>query len=357
MNELRLWVVGFGTVGRWLVGALDSQRATLAAKYEVAPKVVGVANARDGFVYDAGGLDTQTLLGLVAGGRAITEHPGAHSWESSLEGLAATEADLLVEVSSSPRDDGEPGLAHMREALGRSIPVVTSNKWPVALHGVELAELARTHGVAFRAESTVMSGTPVLGPLVDGLAGTTPIRLRGVLNATANFVLTVMEGGKSYAQALAAARTAGLAERDASADVEGYDSVAKTMVLAGLVFGVQLRLESVVRRGIAGIDRSEISDALSVNARIRLVSTVEVPNRRDPGSLEARVEPRVLPGDDLLSRIAGATNAVVLETEPVGEVAVMGPGAGLTLAGQGVLSDVIGVARERVRTTARSSEP
>ena len=104
------------------------------------------------------------------------------------KGLRATQADLLVEVTASRSTDGEPGFAHMREALGRGLPVVTSNKWPVALHGVELAELARTRRVAFRAESTVMSGTPVLSTLVDGLAGAVPVGLRGLLNATANFI-------------------------------------------------------------------------------------------------------------------------------------------------------------------------
>ena len=115
----------------------------------------------------------------------------------------------------------------MREALGRGIPVVTSNKWPVALHGVELSRLARSRGVALRAESTVMSGTPLLGPLTEGLAGTIPIDLRGVVNATANFILSTMASGRSYDEALAEAQEAGLAERGIEADVEGFDAQAR----------------------------------------------------------------------------------------------------------------------------------
>ena len=107
---------------------------------------------------------------------------------------------------ASPPADGEPGLTHMREALGRGIPVVTSNKWPVALRGVELAAQARNHGVAFRAESTVMSGTPVLGALTEGLAGAVPVALRGVLNATVNVILSLMADGTSYEDALAQAQ-------------------------------------------------------------------------------------------------------------------------------------------------------
>jgi homoserine dehydrogenase len=124
--------------------------------------------------------------GWPVGGPKITGQAGARVWPRAIEGLRATEADLLVEVTASPCADGEPGLAHMRETLERGIPVVTSNKWPVARHGVELAALARRQRVSFRAESTVMSGTPVLSTLTEGLAGTEPVALRGILNATAN---------------------------------------------------------------------------------------------------------------------------------------------------------------------------
>ena len=141
--------------------------------------VVGIANARDGFACDAGGLDLASVLAAAAGGRPITGQPGARVWPSAIEGLRATDADVLVQVTAS-RADGEPGLSHIREALQRGIAVVTSDKWPVALHGAELAELARRQAVAFRAESTVMSGTPVLSALSEGLAGAVRVALRGI---------------------------------------------------------------------------------------------------------------------------------------------------------------------------------
>jgi len=230
----------------------------------------------------------------------------------------------------------------MRDALRRGIPVVTSNKWPVALNGVELAELAREKGVPFRAESTVMSGTPVLSTLVDGLAGTTPISLRGILNATANFILTRMEQGASYEDALTEAQDLGLAERDPTADVEGYDAMAKAMILAGLVFGTQLRPEDVVRHGISKIDRAQIDAAAAEGARIKELVTLEL---SEAGGLTARVEPTLLPNEDRLAGVSGVVNAVVCRAEPVGEVMVTGPGAGPELAGQGVFSDLIAVAR------------
>ena len=340
--SLRIWVVGFGTVGQWLVRALDEQAQRLAERYGVGVTVVGLANARDGFIHDGDGLDLAAVLALAGDGRSIAEQPGVGRWPSALEGLRATEADLLVEVTASPPADGEPGFAHMREALERGIPVVTSNKWPVALHGVELAELARARGVAFRAESTVMSGTPVLSTLVDGLAGAAPTALRGLLNATANFILTRMAGGATYEDALAEAQRLGLAERDPAADVEGPDTVAKVMVLSALVFGRQLRPTHVTCRGITDVARTEIDRAAASGGRIKHVATLDL---TDPDDIIARVQPELVGSDDPLVSIEGTTNAVVCAASPLGEVTITGPGAGPQLAGQGVLSDVIAIAR------------
>jgi homoserine dehydrogenase len=347
VTPLRIWLVGFGTVGRWVVRALEAQADRLAGRYGVAVKLVGLANARDGFFYDEDGLDLPSVSAVASGRGSIAGQLGLRRWPSAIEGLRATDADLLVEVTASPSSDGEPGLAHMREALGRGVPVVTSNKWPVALYGVELAALARGQGVAFCAESTVMSGTPVLRALVDGLAGATPIALRGLLNATANFILSRMARGTSYEDALAEAQRAGLAERDPAADVEGHDTAAKVMILSALVFGRQLRVEQVARRGITDIARYELDQAASSGARLKHVATLEFSGPDGAGEVSARVEPQFVPRDDPLAHVDGTTNAVVCHASPVGQVTIIGPGAGPQLAGQGVLSDLIAVARSR----------
>ena len=340
MKPLRIWLVGTGMVGTWLAGVLGSQRERLADRYGLNATVVGMASARGGFLYDPGGLDPASLPAAARGGR------GVGRWPSTIEGLRATEADLLVEVSASPAD-GEPGVTHMREALQRRIPVVTSNKWPVALHGAELAALARSQGVAFRAESTVMSGTPVLGTLAEGLAGAIPVALRGLLNATANFILTRMADGRSYEDALAEAQRAGLAERDPAADVEGHDTVAKVMILSGLVFGRQLRREQVTCSGITAVTGREIAQAASAGGRIKHVATLAFAGPGGAGGVTARVQPELVGHDDPLVSVNGTTNAVVFEADPVGQVIMTGPGAGPQLAGQGVLSDIIAVASRR----------
>jgi len=343
VNEVRIWVVGLGTVGRWLLRALDDNAERLGRSHGFRPVVVGVANSRDGFVHRADGLDLPAVLASASAGRPLAELPGVSVRPSAIEGLDATEADVLVEVTASPMDDGEPGLTHIGAALDRGIPVATSNKWPVALRGVELLERARERGAPFRAESTVMSGTPVLSALTEGLAGTEPVAIRGVLNATVNFILTRMAAGSSYEEALAEAQRIGLAERDPAADVEGFDEAAKLMILAGLVFGVQLEPDQVDRRGIAEMSREEVEAAAADGRRIRSVATIE-PGGAGAG-LSARVAPEALDAEDPLAGAEGATNALIHRAEPVGEVMISGPGAGPELAGQGVLSDLIAIAR------------
>ena len=225
--------------------------------------------------------------------------------------------------------------------------MVTSNKWPVALHGAELATLARRQGVAFRAESTVMSGTPVLSTLTEGLAGTEPSGLRGVLNATANFILSRMAGGLSYQDALAEAQRAGLAERDPAADVEGGDTVAKVMILSALVFGRQLRREQVTCRGITGITGQQARQAAAAGGRLRHVATLAFSGPDGAGAVTARVQPEAVAPGDPLAGVDGVANALVCQASPVGQVVIIGPGAGPQLAGQGVLADIIAVARSR----------
>ncbi len=344
---MRIALVGFGTVGRWLAQALDASAERLLDRYGVTFTVIAVANARDGFLHVADGIDLRSALSLAAAGRPITELGGAEHWPTAIEGLRAVRPDVLVEVTASPAADGEPGFSHMREALERGTSVVTSNKWPVALHGVELAALARQRGLAFHAESTVMSGTPVLRALIEGLAGTTPLSIRGLLNATVNFILSRMSDGASYEEALAEAQAAGLAEPDPAADVEGHDGVAKLMILAALVFGQQLRPRQVECRGITDLDPFEIAEAAASGARIKHVATLE----ESGGALTACVAPQPVRPEDPLSGIEGATNALIFRADPVGEITITGPGAGPHLAGQGVLSDLIATARWHHRAT------
>jgi homoserine dehydrogenase len=190
-----------------------------------------------------------------------------------------------------------------------------------------------------------MSGTPVLSTLTEGLAGTVPSALRGVLNATANHILSQMADGTSYEKALAEAQRAGLAEPDPAADVEGHDTVAKVMILSALVFGRQLRREQVTCQGITGITGQQARQAASAGGRLRHIATLAFSGPDGTGTVTARVQPEAVPASDPLADIDGVTNALIFQASPVGEITIIGPGAGPRLAGQGVLSDILAVAR------------
>jgi homoserine dehydrogenase len=337
---IRVSVIGLGTVGQWLLRAIDRHHDLLRDHHGVDLKLVGVGSRRGGFAYREGGIEISAVLGSGDPSATIGEVVRGDRWPTALAGLEATDTDIVVEVSQSAASDGEPGQSHMRHALGRGISVATSNKWPVALAGVELAAVAERHGAGFRAESTVMSGTPVLAALTTGLGGAEPVRLRGILNATVNFICSRIAVGGSYAEALAEAQQAGLAERDPSDDVNGLDSVAKLMVLSALVFGVQLEVGDVARRGLSSLDEAEIGAALARGEVIRELAEL------GPRAGHAAVQARPVSPDDALFAVDGTTNAIRLWVDPLGEIAISGPGAGRAFAGQGVFSDLIALARE-----------
>jgi homoserine dehydrogenase len=348
-RRIRLAIVGFGTVGRWLAEAVQRRRRWLEGSCGLEVALVAVATRRDGFVHREGGLDVPTLLALSSSGRPLAEHPGARRWASALEGLAATETDVLAEASNTDPRQPEPALSHIRQALARGAHVITSSKGACAASAVELLALARARGAQLRMESTVMSGTPVLSTIREGLAGARVTSLRGILNATANAILTAMADGLDYGSALAAAQARGYAEPDPANDVEGHDSVAKARILAAIAYGATVGLDQVFRRGIAGMSSREVLEATRAGARVKLVVTIMpvAPHAGTAGSAptEIRVEPVALPLADPLARVDGVMNALAIQTDTVDEVIVLGPGAGPAQAGQGMFADLAALCR------------
>src|SRR5262249_41438780 len=165
MKHMRLTIIGFGTVGRWVAEAVHARRGVLARQHDLTVTVTGVATRRHGFVARDAGLDIPTLLGLVSAGRPLTDHPDVAHWPTALKPLAATRADVLAEASNTNPREPEPALSHIRLALTRRMSVVTSSKGACAAAAVDLLAMARESGVALRMEATVMSGTPVLSTI------------------------------------------------------------------------------------------------------------------------------------------------------------------------------------------------
>lgn len=345
MKQLRLSIIGFGVVGQGLAELLATKKDLLQRDFGLEVTLVSVANARHGFIYRKDGLDIPTLLNLAAERQPLTKHPGIRHWANPLEGLQATGGDVLAEATGTNLQDAEPGISHIRAALTQGMHVITANKGPVALAAQELFDLAREHGVQLRMESTVMAGTPVISTVCEGLAGAQICAIRGILNGTTNYILSAMASGRDYADVLTEAQAQGYAEADPTADVEGYDAVAKTLILASLVFGQTLKPEQVIRRGITTITKQQVQQASQEGKRIKLIASLQINPANETPVLEARVEPVSLPLHDPLARIDGVMNAITFQTDILSEVTVIGPGAGRLQTGQGLLSDLIAVAR------------
>lgn len=344
MKHLRLSIVGFGVVGQGLAELLTTKQDLLQQQYDLRVTLVSVANARHGFIYKEDGLDIPLLLELAAAREPITRHPNVQHWEYALEGLQATQADMLAEATGTNLRDAEPGMSHIRAALMKGMHVITANKGPAALGAKDLQLLAHQHNVQLRMESTVMAGTPVLSTLRQGLAGSRIRAIRGILNGTTNYILTAMAAGRNYTDVLKEAQAQGYAEADPTADVEGYDAVAKVLILAFLAFGHTLKPDQVVRQGITTITKEQMQQAMRNNARIKLVASLQVTQDVGDTPLNARVEPVELPLRDPLARVDGAMNAITLETDTLSSVTIIGPGAGRLETGQGLLSDLIAIA-------------
>ena len=345
MKQVRLSIIGFGVVGQGLAELLVAKRDLLRHDFDVEVSLVSVATGHDGFLYREEGLNIPTLLELAATRQPLSFHPDARRWESASEGLLATGGDVLAEATGTNLRDAEPGISHIRTALSMGMHVTTANKGPAALFANELFALARRQDVQLRMESTVMAGTPVISTVREGMAGARVRAARGILNGTTNYILTAMAQGRNYAEVLAEAQAQGYAEADPTADVEGYDVVAKTLILSSLVFGRSLKPEQVKCQGITAITKEQAQHALDTGKRIKLISSLQLVSDDTDSILDARVEPVALPLSDPLAQVDGVMNAITFQTDTLSEVTISGPGAGRLQTGQGLLTDLLAIAK------------
>jgi homoserine dehydrogenase len=248
---------------------------------------------------------------------------------------------VLIETTPLDVHTGQPAIHHIERALERGLHVVTANKGPVAIKWRELDRAARERGVSFLFEGAVMDGIPVFNFVRETLPGVTITGFRGVLNSTTNHIITALEDGGEFGPALEAMQRAGIAEADPSLDVDGWDAAAKAAALANVLMGATLTPASVVRTGIRDLNGADVRAAAARGTRIRLVASA--------GAGGARVEPVVLPAADLLAQLRGMANAVIFETDLLGEVAVTQLTGGLTQTAYALVSDLATVAR-RIRS-------
>jgi homoserine dehydrogenase len=337
----RLAIVGFGVVGQGLAEILLRNGARLRKDRGFEYTVVAVSDFNKGAAYDPGGLDLAKLLEL-AKTNSISRYPGARTGWGAIDTIMNSNADIVVEVTYTDIKTAEPAYSHFRAALESGKHLVTTNKGPTALYFRELAALAKAAKVQFRYEGTVMSGTPVLNLAELCLAGNEIREIRGILNGTTNFILTNMETGKSYADALREAQELGYAEAVPDADVEGFDAMAKVVILAKALMGADIRIADVDRTGITKITLDDISAAKAEGKRWKLIGRI----LREGGAVRASVRPEKLDIADPLASVGGATNALTFGTDLIRNVTIIGPGAGKIETGYSILADLLAIHRD-----------
>ncbi len=336
----RIALAGCGNVGTALLEILYEKKENLKKKYGFGYKVVLVSDLVKGVIMDPQGIDVCAALeSLRQTGTFEKLHPAAFgTFEELLERSGAT---VLAEATPTNLKTGEPGLSHIRAALSRGISVTTTNKGPISLALDELAALAEEHGAKISYEGVVMSGTPLIDMIKNGIAGCSVLKLEGILNGTTNFMLTKMARGADYGSALAEAQALGYAEADPSGDVEGWDAAVKVSILAKILFGKDIPADKIERAGITRVTAEQIAEAEKKGHVVKLIAGINA----DGGTFRAYVEPKEIPVSHPLASISGATNAVTVTTDNLGDVTLTGPGAGRRETGQALLSDMIRMSR------------
>lgn len=343
--HLRLVMLGFGNVGRALARLLLRKADVLRDDYGLTFTVTGIATQSRGRAISAAGLDLAAALALVERGESLDALHAGPPVADTLALIDTCPADLFMEATWLNPRTGQPATDYARAALGRGCHLVTANKGPVAHAYRELKALANAHGTGFFFESTVMDGAPVHGIGREALLATTVQRVRGVLNSTTNFILTRLEEGVPFAEAVAQAQAIGVAEADPSTDLEGWDAAVKIVVLANVLMGADLRPADVDRTGISGITIGDAQGALRAGARIKLLCEAV----RDGDTVRASVRPTALPFSDPLSQVSRTSSAVTFETDTLHELTLIEGDTDPTTTAYGMLVDMINIARGRHR--------
>jgi len=336
--EFKLAFIGYGTVGQGLTEILIEKKEMLEKKFDFHWTVVAISDFMKGSVYDENGLDMNKILNLVKSGKSIDKYPIGTKGMNSIDTIKKTNANTIVEVTYTDVKTGEPALTHIKTAINEGKNVVSTNKGPVVKQSLEILKLAKSKKVHYGFEGVVLAGTPALNLVKFSLAGNVIKSFKGILNGTTNYILTQMEAGKSYEEALKKAQELGYAEADPTGDVEGLDALGKVVILTNIVLGKKITWEDVKRQGITEISKEDIEKAKSKGKRWKLIGSAEIqPN----GSVKASVRPEKLPLDDPLAGVSGATNALTYNTDELGPVTIVGPGAGRRETGFALLIDLL----------------
>ena len=338
-KQYKLAIIGFGNVGQGLAKILVDRQALLEEKFGLHISIVAVCDLHKGSVSNADGLDPAELLSNIEQNGNLYEMQSEFSGWNAEETIAKSGADILVELAYTDLTTGEPALSHVKQALNNGMHVSMTNKGPVALAFPELRKIAADNNVQIGIEGTVMSGTPSLALGNEMLLAAGITKIQGILNGTTNYILCEMEKGLEYQTALKQAQKLGYAEADPSGDVNGHDASAKVVILGNLFMDLALTLSDIDCTGIAEITAKDIEQATEQNKHWKLIGTVEKTNT----GFVASVKPEMIDKEHPLASISGATNAITYSTELLGDITLIGPGAGRLETGYAVIEDILSI--------------
>jgi homoserine dehydrogenase len=314
----KLVLVGFGNVASALVRLLLRKRSLLEDEYQLTYSFTGIATGHHGFAANPAGIDIEAALPLAERGESVSGL-SAMPLEDALGVMDASQADVMFENSPVNHSTGQPALDHVRFALHHGMHAITANKGTV-VHGYrELKSLAESQGRRFLFESTVLGGSPVFSVFQQCLPGAELQSFRGVLNSTTNIILSRMERGETFDQAVRYCQSIGVAETDPSADVDGWDAAIKVAALVTVLMDTPLAPQEVARNGIRDITSAMIAEAKSAGRRYKLVCSAE---RRSDG-VAAAVAPQMLGVADPLFGMEDSTTGVAFRTDVLGDYSIV----------------------------------
>ncbi|MDQ3835919.1 MAG: homoserine dehydrogenase [Thermoproteota archaeon] len=328
---MRIVIVGFGVVGQSFVKLLLSRSADLYSQQGMKPRVVACLD-NSGSAIAPAGLDPQRLLDA----KKMRETVGAYEKGSRrfdpLDIIEKVDAEVMLECTPTNLSDGEPATSHITSAMRSGKHVICVNKGPLALAFPSLIELANYNGVMLRFSGTVGGGTPILEFAKRCLKGDRIVSFRGILNGTTNYILSKMEEGWTYDEAIKDAKEKGYAEANPSLDVDGFDAAAKLVIMANWIMGMKVTMKDISRSGIVDVRLSGVRSALERGNAVKLLAVCD--------SRQLCVAPTEVAKTDPVC-VNGTLNAVSFSSEHSGQQTIIGRGAGGMETASAVLRDLI----------------
>lgn len=337
MPSVKLAFMGFGNVGRALGRLLLQTRDDLRRRYDLDWQVCGITTGAHGSAIDPNGLDLSQALALAEKGESLDRLSAATPTPTGVAFVRACGADLLFENTPVDYKAGEPAIRHIQAALESGMHAVTANKGPV-VHGYRrLMDIAHQNGRRFLFESTVMDGAPIFSLWRDALPGSRLNSFRGILNSTTNMMLTLMEDGMSFDDAVKHCQSIGIAETDPSGDILGWDAAVKVAALVTVLMDHPIRPDEVDRRGIEELTSDEIDRARQAGKRWRLICS----GSRQAEDVTAVVRPELIGPQDALFHVTGTSSSITFHSDNLGPLTITEENPGPRTTAYGLLADFL----------------